>query len=195
MDFSRIIALSFGAAFLNNFVFSRFLGVYPAFAGFKRPGPAALLGAAVTVLMTAASAACYPVYTYLLIPYNLDKFLATPFFVLICYILTEAADLTARSLVPAFYKKLGGYMPLITANSAVLGTALLIVHEKYDYLTGIIFGIVSGIGFIVSMVIMAGIGERLERSKVPAAFRGLPALFLSASLAALAFSGLSGIFK
>jgi electron transport complex protein RnfA len=195
MDPVKFIILSFGAVFLNNFVFSRFIGVNPSFINSKKPGLAAVIGLAVTFFMTAASAALYPVYIHLLVPYGLDKFLATPVFVIICFTIIELTEFLIKTLIPSFKGKFAKFMPLLTVNSAVLGAVLIIIHDKYDFLTGIIYSFSSGLGFMFAMVIMAGISERLQRSKVPAAFSGLPIMFISASLIALALYGLIGIFK
>ncbi len=195
MDFMKIMAVSFGAIFINNFVFSRFLGFCPFFSVSKSPGPAFIMGLAVTVMMTASSAILYPLNHYILVPFKLDKFLQTGVFVLLTYLLIRTAEFIMKRFLSGLSKGPGIYFPLLTSNCAVLGAAFIVIRENYNIAQGLVFSFASGIGFTLALFMMSSAKERIDSSNVPAAFRDLPISFISAGLMALSMYGFSGILK
>jgi electron transport complex protein RnfA len=195
MDMMKITAAAFGAIFINNFVFSRFLGFCPFFSASKNPVPALIMGAVVAVMMSVSSAVLYPLNHFVLIPLKLDKFLQTAVFVILTCMMLQGAELILKRLFPGLSKSLGVFLPLLASNCAVLGTALIVIRENYDMTQGLIFSFSSGIGFTLAIFMMSSVRERIDGPHVPAAFRGLPASFIAAGLMALSMYGFSGILK
>ena len=174
----------------SNFIFSRALGVLPFSGGGDRVKAAAGMGVSVTVIMTLAAFIGFAVDQWVLAPLS-ATYLST-----FCYVAVIAAlTFAGQSAVKKNHVDLGLYFPLVMANSAVLGVVALNAAGQYDLIKSVLFGAFSGIGFLLAIVLIAGIRERLVSSKVPQAFRGLPITLVSAGLMSLAFMGFMGIVK
>ncbi len=195
MDINKMLTLIFGAIFINNFIFSRFLGLCPFFGVSKKIDSAIGMGFAATFVLVMSTAVIYPVNYYILVPLNLDKFLQIIVFIFVIAAFVQLVELALKKLIPVLYHMLGIYLPLITTNCAILGTAFIVVVEKYNFFESIIFALSAGLGFTLALIMMAGVRERLLRAKVPKAFKDLPVAFISAALMSLAMFGFIGIVK
>ncbi|MBE6711500.1 MAG: electron transport complex subunit RsxA [Clostridia bacterium] len=189
---SSIFMIMFTAILTENFIFSRFYGCCPFLGVSDKPSTALGMGMAVTFVMTLASAATWAVYNFLLVPFGLE-YLKTIAFILLIATLVQFIEMFLRKFIPALYGALGIYLPLITTNCAVLGAALVNIEEGYSFVESVVFGFSAALGFTLAIVIFAGVRERLNFANPPKAFRGFPILLISASLAAMAFSGFSGM--
>jgi len=190
----NLFAIIIGAIFVNNFILTRFLGLCPFFGVSKKTKPALGMGLAVIFVMTLASIVTWIVYNLILIPLSL-QYLQIIVFILIIATLVQFVELFLKKTNPILYKALGIYLPLITTNCAVLGVAFLNVQENYSFIAALVFGISAGVGFLLALLLMSGIRERLELSKVPKAFSGIPIAFIVAALMSLAFLAFSGIIR
>jgi len=189
---SSIFMIMFTAILTENFIFSRFYGCCPFLGVSDKPSTALGMGMAVTFVMTLSSAATWAVYNFLLEPFGL-QYLKTIAFILLIATLVQFIEMFLRKFIPALYGALGIYLPLITTNCAVLGAALVNIEEGYSFVESVVFGFSAALGFTLAIVIFAGVRERLNFANPPKAFRGFPILLISASLAAMAFSGFSGM--
>ena len=189
---SNIFMIMFAAILTENFIFSRFYGCCPFLGVSDKPSTALGMGMAVTFVMTLSSAATWAVYNYLLVPFGLE-YLKTIAFILLIATLVQFIEMFLRKFIPALYGALGIYLPLITTNCAVLGAALVNIEEGYSFVESVVFGFSAALGFTLAIVVFAGVRERLNFADPPKAFRGFPILLISASLAAMAFSGFSGM--
>ncbi|MGN1346488.1 MAG: electron transport complex subunit RsxA [Eubacteriales bacterium] len=189
---NSIFMIMFTAILTQNFIFSRFYGCCPFLGVSDKPSTALGMGMAVTFVMTLSSAATWAVYYYLLVPFELE-YLKTIAFILLIATLVQFIEMFLRKFIPALYGALGIYLPLITTNCAVLGAALVNIEEGYSFIESVVFGFSAALGFTLAIVIFAGVRERLAFANPPKAFRGFPILLISASLAAMAFSGFSGM--
>ena len=189
---STIFMIMFTAILTQNFIFSRFYGCCPFLGVSDKPSTALGMGMAVTFVMTLSSAATYAVYYYLLVPFGLEYF-KTIAFILVIATLVQFIEMFLRKFVPVLYSALGIYLPLITTNCAVLGAALVNIEEGYSFIESVVFGCSAALGFTLAICIFAGVRERLNFADPPKAFRGFPLLLISAGLAAMAFSGFSGM--
>ncbi|MBE0516603.1 MAG: electron transport complex subunit RsxA [Methanophagales archaeon] len=188
----NLLAIAVGAIFVNNFVLFRFLGLCPFFGVSKKTSSALGMGFAVIFVMTCASAITWPIYTYLLIPFEIE-FMRTVTFILVIATFVQLIEMVIRKYRSSLYKALGIYLPLITTNCAVMGVALLNVEEGYSLIGSVVDGFSAGIGFTLALLLMSGIRERLELADVPKSFENLPIAFISAALLALAFMAFSGM--
>ncbi len=189
---NSMFMIMFTAILTENFIFSRFYGCCPFLGVSDKPSTALGMGMAVTFVMTLASAATWAVYNFLLEPFGL-QYLKTIAFILLIATLVQFIEMFLRKFIPALYGALGIYLPLITTNCAVLGAALVNIEEGYSFVESVVFGFSAALGFTLAIVIFAGVRERLNFANPPKAFRGFPILLISASLAAMAFSGFSGM--
>ena len=176
----------------NNFIFSRFLGCCPFLGVSSKVETAAGMGMAVTFVMGLASLFTSLVYQYVLYPLGLT-YLSTISFILIIASLVQFVEMFLKKTSPALYKSLGIYLPLITTNCAVLGVATINVSAQYDILSSVLNGVFSALGFLLAIVLMAGVRERLETSHIPETFKGFPIGLFTAGLMAVAFMGFSGL--
>lgn len=176
----------------NNFIFSRFLGCCPFLGVSNKVETAAGMGMAVTFVMGLASLFTSLVYQYVLYPLNLT-YLDTISFILIIASLVQFVEMFLKKSSPALYKSLGIYLPLITTNCAVLGVATINVRAQYDILSSVLNGVFSALGFLIAIVLMAGVRERLETSHIPETFKGFPIGLFIAGLMAVAFMGFGGL--
>ncbi|MCR4781912.1 MAG: RnfABCDGE type electron transport complex subunit A [Lachnospiraceae bacterium] len=189
-----IILLLVSSAIVNNVVLSQFLGLCPFLGVSKKTETAAGMGAAVIFVITLASFVTGILYNFILKPLDLD-YLNTIVFIIVIAALVQFVEMVLKKYVKSLYESLGVYLPLITTNCAVLGTALNVVAKDLDILTGTIYGFGVGIGFFIAIVIMAGIREKIEYNDIPKPFRGTAIVVLAAGLMAIAFMGFSGIIN
>ena len=194
MDSSYINALLgilLAGVLTENFILVKFYGICPFMGVSKKIDTALGMGMAVTFVMALASFACFWVYQ-LLVMLNL-QYMQTVSFILVIAAIVQVVEMFLKKSVPALYKALGVYLPLITTNCAVLGVALVNVQEGYDFLQSVINGAAGGIGFTVAIVLFASIRERVDKTDCPRAFKGVPITLIAAGLMALAFMGFSGL--
>jgi len=189
-----LLSIIIGAIFVNNFILTRFLGLCPFFGVSKKTKPAIGMGLAVTFVMTLASIVTWIMYNWVLVPLGLE-YLQIIVFILIIATLVQFVELFLKKVNPILYKTLGIYLPLITTNCAILGVAFLNVQEGYSLIAALVFGISAGVGFLLALLLMSGIRERLELSNVPKAFQGLPIAFIVAALMSMAFLAFSGMIR
>ena len=187
-----LFTILFTAALVNNFVLSQFLGICPFLGVSKKVETAAGMGGAVLFVITISSVITSVLYNFLLVPNDL-QYLNTIVFILVIAALVQFVEMVLKKMMPALYKSLGVYLPLITTNCAVLGVALLSVQNDYTILESVINGIGASIGFFLAIVLMAGIREKLETSNIPEAFKGTPIVLITAGLMAIAFCGFGGV--
>ncbi len=188
----EIFALMLSAILIENFIFSRFMGCCPFLGVSEKPSTAIGMGMAVVFVMTLASAITWGIYHLILVPFGLT-YLQTIAFILAIAALVQFIELFLRRFIPALYGALGIYLPLITTNCAVLGAALINIQNGYSFLESVLFGCAAGLGFTLAIVIFAGVRQKMTFCNPPKAFRGFPLTLIAAGLAAMAFSGFSGL--
>jgi electron transport complex protein RnfA len=181
-----------GAIFVNNIVLTKFLGICPFIGVSKQLDSAIGMGFAVTFVMTMTSLVTYILDKYILIQLDIT-YLRTLMFILVIASLVQFVEIVIHKFSPALYKALGIFLPLITTNCAILGIAQINVMENLSFGKSLLNGFASGIGFTLALILMAGMREKVEKSKVPASFRGAPLAFILAGLLALAFQGFAGL--
>ena len=189
---TNILAISLGAILTNNFIFSQFLGICPFLGCSSKVDTAAGMGLAVVFVMGLASAICWVIYTYILVPLGL-AFLNTLAFILVIASLVQFVEMFLKKAVPSLYSALGIYLPLITTNCAVLGVVLLNVQNNYSFIESLVYGVTGGVGFLLAIVLFASVRERIEFADYPECFEGFSICLISAGLVALAFMGFSGM--
>ena len=188
----ELLAITLGAVLANNFIFSQFLGICPFLGVSKKVDTAIGMGMAVTFVMGLASAVCFLVNNFILIPLDLG-YMQTVAFILVIASLVQFIEMFLQKAMPSLYTALGVYLPLITTNCAVLGVVLLNVQSNYNFISSVVYGITGGIGFLVAIVLFASIRERLVFADYPKSFEGFPIALVTAGLMALAFMGFSGL--
>ncbi len=188
----EILILMLTAILIENYIFSRFLGICPFLGVSEKPDTALGMGFAVMFVMTLSSAATYAVYEYVLVRFHLE-YLETIAFILIIAALVQFIEMFLKKFIPSLYGALGIYLPLITTNCAVLGAVLLNVQNGYNFIESVAFGFSSAVGFTLAIVIFAGVRARVSLANPPKAFRGMPIALVTAGLIAMAFSGFSGM--
>ncbi|MEA5060697.1 MAG: electron transport complex subunit RsxA [Candidatus Pelethousia sp.] len=187
----RILTFMVSCVLTHNFIFSRFLGCCPFLGVSSKVETAVGMGVAVTFVMALASLFTWLVYHFILVYLRLE-YLSTIAFILIIAALVQFVEMFIKKSSPSLYKALGIYLPLITTNCAVLGVAVLNVREEYNLLYSVLNGTFGAVGFLLAIVLMAGVRERLETSNIPAPFRGFPIGIIIAGLMSMAFMGFSG---
>lgn len=188
----EIFILMLTAILVENYIFSRFLGICPFLGVSEKPDTALGMGCAVTFVMTVSSAATYAVYYYILEPFEL-QYLETIAFILIIASLVQFIEMFLRKFVPSLYGALGIYLPLITTNCAVLGAVLLNIQNGFNFIESLAFGFSSALGFTLAIVLFAGVRMRVNLADPPKPFRGTPIALVTAGLIAMAFSGFTGM--
>lgn len=183
------------AIFVNNIIFSQFLGICPFLGVSKKVETSLGMGAAVAFVMTLATIVTWLVQHYLLNPFNLG-YLQTLSFILVIAALVQMVEIILKKVSPALYQALGIFLPLITTNCAVLGVAVINMNEKYDLLTAVVNAFGTAVGYMLAIVMMAGIREKIElNAEMPRCMRGLPIALITAGLMSIAFMGFSGLVK
>lgn len=188
----ELLVIAIGSALVNNVVLSQFLGLCPFLGVSKKVDTAAGMGTAVIFVITLASAVTGAIYQWILIPCDIT-YLQTIVFILVIAALVQFVEMFLKKYMQSLYNALGVYLPLITTNCAVLGVALTNVQKSYGILTGVVNGLATAVGFTISIVILAGIREKMEYNDVPKAFQGMPIVLVTAGLMAIAFCGFSGL--
>lgn len=189
---SELIIIALGSALVNNVVLSQFLGLCPFLGVSKKTNTAAGMGTAVIFVITLASVVAAIIYNYVLDPLGLD-YLKTIVFILVIAALVQFVEMFLKKFMPSLYEALGVYLPLITTNCAVLGVALNNVQDSYGILKSVVNGFATAAGFTIAIVILAGIREKIEYNDIPAPFKGMPIVLVTAGLMAIAFCGFSGL--
>lgn len=185
--------LLIGGLLVNNYVLSQFLGICPFLGVSKKVGPAVGMSVAVIFVMMMATAATWPIFHFLLLPNDLT-YLRTIVFILVIASLVQLVELVLKRFVKPLYNALGIYLPLITTNCAVLGVTILNIDSNYTFVASLINAFASGAGFLLAMVLFAGVRERLELVPVPESLKGLPITLVAASLVSVSFLGFQGLF-
>ena len=199
----KILLIFISAIFVNNVVLSQFLGVCPFLGVSKKVNTAVGMTAAVTFVMAIATLVTFLLQKYVLVPFNL-VFLQTVSFILVIASLVQMVEIIIKKISPSLYQALGIFLPLITTNCVVLGVAIQVVTNAYNFgfaegarMLGLgeslIFAIATAIGYGLALILFAGIREQLELSNVPKGFKGVPIALLTAGIMALAFMGFSGL--
>ncbi len=187
-----LLSILLSAVLTENFILVKFYGICPFMGVSKKIDTAIGMGAAVTFVMGIASAATWAVYTFLLVPLEL-QYMQTVAFILVIASIVQVVEMFLKKMIPALYQALGVYLPLITTNCAVLGAALVNVQKGYDFLQSVVYGVCGGLGFTLAIVVFASIRERADNCDCPESFKGFPIALLAAGLMALAFMGFSGL--
>ncbi len=193
MSNTSFFAILMGGLLVNNFVLSQFLGICPFLGVSKKLNSAVGMSVAVISVMLMATAATHPIYTYLLVPNDL-AYLQTIVFILIIASLVQLVEIVLRRFIPPLYKALGIYLPLITTNCAVLGVTLLNINSGYNFVQSLVNALGAGLGFLLAMVMFAGVRERLESAEIPESLKGLPITLVAASIVSVSFLGFQGLF-
>ena len=188
----ELLAITLGAILSNNFIFSQFLGICPFMGVSKKVATAAGMGVAVIFVMGLASAVCYIINHFILVPLKLE-YMQTVAFILVIASLVQFIEMFLQKSVPSLYTALGVYLPLITTNCAVLGVVLLNVQNNYNFLSSVVYGVTGGAGFLLAIVLFASIREKLVFADYPKCWDGFPIALVSAGLMALAFMGFTGL--
>ncbi|MBQ6749255.1 MAG: electron transport complex subunit RsxA [Bacteroidaceae bacterium] len=187
-----LILIIIVAIFVNNVVLAQFLGICPFLGVSKKVDTASGMGMAVTAVLVVATIVTYLLQVYVLNAFGLE-YLQTIAFILVIAALVQMIEIILKKTMPALYQALGVFLPLITTNCCILGVAILVIQKDYDLLEGIVYALSTGIGFLLAMVLFAGLREQLDLVDVPKAFRGVPIALVTASLLAMAFMGFSGV--
>ncbi len=190
----NLVLIFIGAAVINNFVLSYFLGICPFLGVSNRLDKALSMGLAVVFVMTITSIVTWLINQYILIPFHLE-FLEYVSFIIVIASLVQLVEMFLRKVSPMLYRALGIYLPLITTNCAIFGLALFIVLRRYGFLEALTFGLGAGVGFTLALLIMAGIREELDLADVPVYFKGAPITLIVAGLLALSFMGFGGLLS
>lgn len=192
MDSNSFFAILIGGLLVNNFVLSQFLGICPFLGVSKKLNGAVGMSLAVIFVMLMATAATWPIFNLLLEPLDLS-YLQTIVFILIIAALVQLVEIVLKRFVPPLHKSLGIYLPLITTNCAVLGVTILNIDKDYSFAQSLVNALGAGLGFLLAMVMFAGVRERLESADIPKGLRGLPSTLIAASIVSVSFLGFQGL--
>lgn len=194
-----LIAIFLAAILTENYILNKFLGICPFLGVSKKLDTATGMSIAVTVVMVISTAVTWPIYTFVLVPLNL-VYLQTIVFILIIAALVQLIETVLKKYLPSLYNALGIYLPLITTNCAVLGVTMLVIEKgqsdaTFGFVQSLVNAFGSGVGFLVAMVLFAGIRERIENNNIPKSLQGLPITLVAASLTAVSFLGFQGLVE
>lgn len=187
-----LILIAVGSALVSNVVLSQFLGICSFLGVSKKTETAVGMGGAVIFVITLASLVACLLYKFILQPLGFD-YLNTIVFILVIAALVQIVEMFLKKFVPSLYNALGVYLPLITTNCAVLGVALNNVQDEYNILESVVNGFATGVGYLIAIVLLAGIREKMEYNDIPESFKGIPIVLLTSTLMAIAFFGFSGL--
>lgn len=190
----EILIILINAILVQNFVLAKFLGICPFLGVSKKLDSAVGMSGAVIFVMVVATMITHPIYTYLLVPNGLE-YLQTIIFILIIATFVQIVEIVLKKFIPALHASLGVYLPLITTNCAVLGVTVLNIDQGYNFIQATINSLGAGLGFMLALVLFAGVRRRLEDSDIPEAFKGLPIALIAASLVSLSFMGFAGVVE
>lgn len=189
---TEIFIIALNAILMENFVLVKFLGICPFLGVSKKTDTALGMGMAVTFTITLSSAITWAVNRFILQPFSLE-YMQTVAFILVIATLVQFIEMALQKLMPALYQALGIYLPLITTNCAVLGSALINIQRDYSFLESVVFGFSASIGFTMAIAIFSGVRERIAHNNIPRAFEGFPIALISAALLSLSFLGFQGL--
>lgn len=190
----EMLIILFSAILVDNFVLSKFMGICPFLGVSKKMNSALGMSGAVIFVMLMASAMTYPIYKYLLLPNNL-QYLNTMAFILIIALFVQLVEIILKKYVKSLYNSLGVYLPLITTNCAVLGVTLLNIENEYTFLNSLVNALGAGLGFMLALVLFAGVRERVDNADVPEALKGVPITLIAASIVSVTFMGFAGLVE
>ena len=198
----HLASIFFTMILVDNYVLVQFLGICPFLGVSKKLDSAVGMSLAVTFVMVLATAATWPIQTFLLTPANPDGtlkwdmgYLQTIVFILIIAVLVQLLESILKKFIPALYRSLGVYLPLITTNCTILGVTVLNIDNGYDFLESVVCAAGAGLGFLLAMVLFSGVRRKVEQAVTPKCFQGLPITLVSAAITALSFMGFGGIVE
>ncbi len=194
MEIKSLILILMAGVLANNYVLQKFLGICPFLGVSKKFNQASGMGVAVTFVMLCATAVTWPIQEYVLNKLGLE-YLQTIIFILVIAALVQFVEIILKKFIPALYKSLGVYLPLITTNCAVLGVAINNITAEYNFIESMFSSLGVGLGFLLAMVLFAGVRSRIENAPVPESFKGLPITLIAASIVSLSFFGFGGIVE
>lgn len=189
---SMFLSILIAGILTDNFVLSKFLGICPFLGVSKKLNTAVGMSAAVIFVMVLATVVTWPLYALVLVPNDL-AYLQTIVFILVIAALVQLVEITLKRFIPPLYQSLGIYLPLITTNCAVLGVTILNFDKGYDFAQSVVNALGAGLGFLLAMVIFAGVRQRIEASDIPESLKGLPITLIYASIVSLSFFGFQGL--
>ncbi|MBO5401947.1 MAG: RnfABCDGE type electron transport complex subunit A [Clostridia bacterium] len=189
----NLIVILMASVLVNNYVLSKFLGVCPFLGVSKKVGQATGMGIAVIFVMLVATAATWPIYTYLLSPKY--EYMQTIVFILVIAALVQFVEIVLKKYIPSLHKSLGIYLPLITTNCAVLGVTLNNITDGYGFIEAMVSSLGAGLGFLLAMVLFAGVRGKMEAADIPKAFKGIPITLIAASIVSMSFYGFAGVIE
>lgn len=192
MGFTEILSLAISAILVQNFILVKFLGCCSFFGVSTKRETATGMGMAVIFVMAISSAVTWAVQRFILVPLHLE-YMQTVAFILVIATLVQFVEMFMMKSMPALYMALGIFLPLITTNCAVLGAAIVNVQNHYNFIESVVYGVASGMGYMLAIVLFASIRERLQFSECPKCFEGFPFALISAALLAMAFMGFQGL--
>ena len=190
----ELILILMGGVLVNNYVLQRFLGICPFLGVSKKFNQASGMGIAVIFVMLCATAVTYPIQKLVLDEFGLG-YLQTIVFILVIASLVQFVEIILKKFRPALHKSLGVYLPLITTNCAVLGVTINNITDGYNFVESMVSSLGVGLGFLLAMVLFAGVRSRIENCPAPECFKGLPITLIAASIVALAFFGFGGVVE
>ena len=191
----ELIIIMMSAVLTNNYVLSKFLGICPFLGVSKKLDSAAGMGAAVIFVMVLATAVTWPIQVFILDRFGIG-YLQTVVFILVIASLVQLVEMALKKYMPPLYKSLGIFLPLITTNCAVLGVTIQNITDGYNYGESLISAVGAGLGFLLAMVLFAGLREKLENCRgIPECFQGIPITLITASILSMAFMGFSGVVE
>ena len=190
----ELILILMGGVLINNYVLQQFLGICPFLGVSKKLNQASGMGIAVTFVMLCATAVTYPLHTFVLVPLKLE-YLQTIVFILVIASLVQFVEIALKKFIPSLHKSLGVYLPLITTNCAVLGVTINNITDEYNFIESMVSSLGVGLGFLLAMVLFAGVRSRIENCPSPKSFKGVPITLVAASIVALAFYGFAGVVE
>ena len=189
----ELILILMAGVLVNNYVLQQFLGICPFLGVSKKINQASGMGIAVTFVMLVATAATWPIYHYILSPKY--EYLQIIVFILVIASLVQFVEIILKKFIPSLHKSLGVYLPLITTNCAVLGVTINNITAEYNFLESMVSSLGVGLGFLLAMVLFAGVRSRIENCPSPKCFKGIPITLIAASIVALAFFGFEGVVE
>ena len=189
-----LILILMGGVLVNNYVLQQFLGICPFLGVSKKVNQASGMGMAVIFVMLFATAATWPIHNLILVPLGLG-YLQTIVFILVIATLVQFVEIVLKRFIPSLHASLGIYLPLITTNCAVLGVTINNISAGYNFLESMVSSLGVGLGFLLAMLLFAGVRSKLDDSNAPKCFRGLPVTLIAASIVAMAFYGFAGIVE
>lgn len=190
----ELAVIFFSMILVNNYVLVQFLGICPFLGVSKKLNSAFGMSCAVIFVMALATAVTWPLYTYLLLPNDME-YLQTIVYILIIAVLVQLVEIILERFVPPLHQALGVYLPLITTNCAVLGVTISVIDNSYNFAQSMVCAVGAGAGFMLAMVLFSGVRKRVEEAKPPKCFEGLPITLVSAAIVSLSFMGFGGIIE